>query len=550
MIEQGLKKPQIIMRNKYGWKLYEYSSIKVWLFGHVNNYSTNALLEKISFLTSTSCANTSYLLSWAGGLSGNFSIVVEANSCVIAIVDKVCSNPIFIARCRGDIFISNYAYKLKKKCTIDDDNIDLSAGLEVYMSGFTIGGKTLYKNIERLEGGECLICFKNSIERYFYYTYSPWKTKDIGIKQFKNDLTNVFITMLKSLKNDAGERQIVIPLSAGNDSRLIASGLKELCVKNVVCFSYGRKGNFESIASKDIADRLGYKWIYIPVSLKGKRKFFKSDIYRKYVKDFDSFSSIPNTQEIYEIYLLKLNSLINDDAIIVNGNSGDFISGGHVIEQSNIKHLSEGIDWRGFLDKHYSLWGDSRNLLNDSYIIQELEKLLLLRNISIYSINLNKYNYAILECIECICRQSRIVINQQRTYEYFGYDWRLPLWSEDMLNFWESVPYKYKINQNLYIETLKELDFGGVWNDIKVNDKKIYPLSLRWLRMSFKVLIFPLGKKNWHRFEKKYFEYFLHPTYALSVVPYFKLLFNLNGYRNTSSWLSRKMLSTIDYFKK
>ena len=40
---------------------------------------------------------------------------------------------------------------------------------------------------------------------------------------------------------EIGDRQIIIPLSAGNDSRLVASILKYLGAKNVKCYSYGTK---------------------------------------------------------------------------------------------------------------------------------------------------------------------------------------------------------------------------------------------------------------------------------------------------------------------
>jgi len=151
-----------------------------------------------------------------------------------------------------------------------------------------------------------------------------------------------------------------------------------------------------------------------------------------------------------------------------------------------------------------------------------------------------------MEYFEYIGRQSRIVMGQQRTYEYFGYEWRLPLWSNDMLYFWEGVPYKYKVDQRLYVETLCDNNWGNVWLDIKVNDKVINPLILRWLRILLKTLFIPLGKSSWHRFEKNVLEYFMHPSYALSPVSYFRILSDFRGYRNIASWLSDKMLESVN----
>ena len=150
-----------------------------------------------------------------------------------------------------------------------------------------------------------------------------------------------------------------------------------------------------------------------------------------------------------------------------------------------------------------------------------------------------------MEHAEFVGRQSKYIMGQQRTYEYFGYEWRMPLWSDEMLNFWESVPYKYKIDQYLYLETLYKNNWGGVWLDIKVNNKIIYPVSLRWLRTLLKILFIPLGRSRWHRFEKNVLEYFLHTTYAITVAPYLSVLFDRRGYRGANSWLAHQMIQSI-----
>jgi asparagine synthase (glutamine-hydrolysing) len=245
-------------------------------------------------------------------------------------------------------------------------------------------------------------------------------------------------------------------------------------------------------------------------------------------------------QEIYEIFLLKKSGLVDDNSIIVNGSCGDFISGGHVKAMSNSENFVKGVNnicWDKFLEKHYSLWGSLRGSLNDKSIISELNKLLLKR-IGDY----DKPHYSIMEYCEFIGRQSKIVMGQQRTYEYFGYDWRMPLWSNEMLSFWEGVPYKYKINQYLYFKTLNSNNWGGVWTNIKTNDKLIKPAYLRWLRALLKIMFIFAGKARWHRFEKNVLEYFLHPSYALTVVPYSAVLFDMKRHRGANSWLSRQMV--------
>jgi asparagine synthase (glutamine-hydrolysing) len=246
------------------------------------------------------------ILCWIKRLSGHFAIVVESNKWVVAVTDKICTHPIFVATYENNVSVSNHAPLLKEEYDFGESDLCLSAGLEIAMSGYTIGNKTLYSSINRLEGGECLLFNQGSLFREFYYTYSPWKVRYRTESQLKKELTNICINALTELKNNSNGRQILVPLSAGNDSRLIASGLREIEVKNVICFSYGRKDNFETPVSKEIARKLGYEWLYIPVNAKSKYNFFKSNIYHKYITEFESYGSVPNIQEIVIVVILFL----------------------------------------------------------------------------------------------------------------------------------------------------------------------------------------------------------------------------------------------------
>ena len=61
------------------------------------------------------------------------------------------------------------------------------------------------------------------------------------------------------------------------------------------------------------------------------------------------------------------------------------------------------------------------------------------------------------EHIEWRERQSKLVMRGQRLYDYLGLDWSLPLWDKEFVNFWATVPYKYKFNQNLMIDYVQQV---------------------------------------------------------------------------------------------
>ena len=527
---------KIIIREKFGWNLYEISSIKLWFSGYLTEGLTvRNLLDELILLSEN--PNMETLSKWVRNISGHFSIVVQFSndSCFLA-VDKICSIPIFDVANKNKYVVSNHAPFLKSFFDISDGDTELNSLLEISMSGFTIGDKTIYRKINRLMAGECI--FWDNGKRYssFYYTYLPSRIIKCGYDELKSQFAKVCLSTIKNLIDSVNGRQIVVPLSAGRDSRLIVSCLKELSYENVVCFSYGSLGNYEVSTSRKVSSELGYKWIYVQNTWREKRNFFKSRIYNLYVKEFESYASVPNIQDIYEVYSLKSRKVIDNDAVFVNGNSGDFISGGHVPKLLDLDEnflVKNNAVWGLFLEKHYSIWRKLRNNLNDKIIISGLNKIISKRYDS--NVKGGMLTYAIFESMECIGRQSRLVANQQRAYEFIGHEWRLPLWSEGFLDFWEKVDPKYKIDQKLYNDVLIDNNWGGVWKNINVNNNTIRSHSLRLTRLFLKILVAPFSKVLWHSIEKNIFAYWLHPTYGKSVVSYCSVLFDTRGQRNTNS---------------
>ena len=51
---------------------------------------------------------------------------------------------------------------------------------------------------------------------------------------------------------------------------------------------------------------------------------------------------------------------------------------------------------------------------------------------------------------------SRRFLDMNHSHEFFGYEWLLPCWNQELLDFWYSLPYPLRIHQNLYEEWLME----------------------------------------------------------------------------------------------
>jgi len=328
------------------------------------------------------------------------------------------------------------------------------------------------------------------------------------------------------------------------DSRLIVSGLSYLGYKDLIIFSYGHKGNFESVASQNIANKLGYQWEFVELTHKMSHEEYFSESHKEYLDFADTGSSIQIEHEFIAVKVLKEKGIIAKDAVVVNGNSGDYITGNHipfVFEKSvGINNSMERMDivLRELINKHYSLWG----VLKTEENIERVENIL--RNEIEMVGGLpedSKMDFGVYEFSEWNNRQSRHVTSLQRIYEYHELEWRLPLWDNDYLDFWEKIPLELKLRRSLLKEMLEKEDWGGVWKDWKT---EIYttPTSIYYLRLFVKIFFVLFGKEAWHKFDKRVFRYPTEILCKMGVVPYSKVVFDKKGYRNVISYLAEMYL--------
>jgi len=533
-------KIEVYARKWSGWSQHSDKGYTICFNGYVLNGSVKEFINDGLMLLESDRATEREFDQWLRGTQGHFSFVVVNGDKLICGVDHVKSIPLFYSLSKSEIKVSNYAPDINNSIGINKYN--RQAALEISMSGYTIGSKTLHPEISQLSAGELLIARDGKVEVRRYYRYSPWKVLKRDKSKLKQELTDVSRQVLEDMVENAGERQFVVPLSAGNDSRFVASGLKELGVKDVFCFSYGIINNFEVKTAKQVAAHLEYPWCYVPLSIATQKKAFAESEFEDFWKFTDTLSNHPVLIDYSAVKSLKESGKISEDAIFVNGNSGDFITGGHLLpSSSNGNSFSVDQLVKSIISKHFSLWGCLKTKDNISKIEDELVRSIryLMEECDLSLSHLTEVG----ESIEWDGRQSKIVTTTQRSYEFHGYEWRLPMWDPIYMNFWEGVEKKYKLNQSLYIETLIENNWGGVWKGITVNDYQIASDKLKLVRNITKLFFVLLGKDAWHRFDKRVFSYFYDETAATAIVPYRNAVLDWCGARNRNSWIVKRYLN-------
>jgi asparagine synthase (glutamine-hydrolysing) len=473
------------------------------------------------------------------GLDGHFALIVQAGSGRYAAVDRVRSIPLFWCEANGEVAISHHAPDLagKHNLPLDEDQVAIFA-----MAGFTMTGKTLYRGLYELKPGEWIESVGGKIRRGRYYQYRPWRTRQASAMQWRKELADTTLAVFEKMVRGIVGRPILVPLSGGLDSRVVASALKHLNVRNVKCFAYGLPGNFEAMASKAIAEKLGFEWIFVPHSPGQQARTFAGD--RDYREATDSLCAVPFHQDLHAMRTLLANGYAPRNAVVVNGQSGDFISGNHVpAALFSPGQGSEQDRWQRIFDalvaKHYSLWDCLKTPANLLRVERELAGDFAEDGVVLGT---PERDYAIYEYSEYQNRQAKYVINGQRIYDFLGVDWRLPLWDRDFVDFWEGVPIEHKRRQALYRETLMAENWGGVW-DRASWPRNISPHWMRPLRFALRAAHLPLGRERWHKFERRYLSYWMDIVANYAVVSYGRVARDRRGHRNAISWHVERYLA-------
>ena len=265
------------------------------------------------------------------GLDGFFALVVERSGWVMAAADRVGSMPLIWSNRNGRVIVTQNGPALEKALALGPVDVNSVAALSIAMSGYTIGSDTLYQGVQRLNPGQYLWITDQAAEVGTYHQWQPWKPSDAAPEDLAEPLSALHEQLIEKLMASAGGRPILVPLSAGLDSRMILSGLIAAGYPHVRAFTYGQSGNREATVSKHIATRLGVDWTFVPYSRRAQRQTMLSGRHRAYEDYADNLTGVHFPQDYLALTTMIEAHGSGPDTIVVNGQTGDFITGNHVL---------------------------------------------------------------------------------------------------------------------------------------------------------------------------------------------------------------------------
>jgi asparagine synthase (glutamine-hydrolysing) len=368
--------------------------------------------------------------------NGSFQGIYRTGDRLLATVDRVRSMPIFYASVGDTLIVSDDAYWVAEEA--GDQQFDRISLDEFRAAGYVTGGATLSRHVRQIQAGEIL---DTAIDRqghpavtvsdYYKYTHHDdvVETDDDFEGRLGEVIDRVGGRLVESL---AGETALV-PLSGGLDSRLVALILRAQQYDDVICFSYGRPENAESQTSRSVAKHLGYRWVFAPYDNEMWRRLMHSPERLTLDRYADNLASLPHLQDWPAVRMLRQAKKLPDRGIFVPGHTGDFLSGQ---QMAGIEHLVTRGDRetlaRAIRLAHYPDGVPRRSRPSiEAKILAEVGGVVDGTRRSVLAA-VDTWNWRE--------RQAKYIVNSVRSYEFIGHGWRLPLWDNELMDFWERVP--------------------------------------------------------------------------------------------------------------
>ena len=475
--------------NNKGFRWYKKNNIfvKGYFFDKENSFYEKENLIKHFW----EVKNSNDFIEKLNKINGIYSVIIRKNKEIYIASDKTRMFTLFYYINKKNFIITDNIASILKKKKLKISKINAE---EFKATAHTVGKDTLFENVFQLQSSQYIVFKDNrAVKENFFFDYSIKKINDLPFeKLFRKAIIqfeNTFKRFIKSLKN----RQVALPLSGGYDSRLIAVMLKKINYKNVLCFTYGRKNNFEIENSQKTAKILNYKWVFIEYNKKIIGKYIEDDEFKSYANFAGKFCSMPFLQEYFAVKYLNDNKIVDDNAVFVPGHSGDFIGGSQLI-----KTVDKNIKLKNIVsiiyDKKFTLHKLEKN--TERQIKQKIKK-----QLELFENNdFDKYNYSIFENYDLKEKIAKFIFNSSSVYNFFGYEHRFPFWDDELVYFFGTLPFELKKNKLLYDMVLKKTYFK-IYN---INfENEIQPTFFDFFKYKIKTRI---KKYMPYRFTKKEME--------------------------------------------
>jgi len=422
-------------------------------------------------------------------LNGQFSVVVNTGKEIWLHTGHSWIYPLFY-RSEGTVFrVSD-----EPECLpVESEEWQTPPETAAYfkMFGVTPASFTLERSIKVVRPGETICVNFTSNEMTSIKQDMPRETSN---RLTPAELAAVLMENFARYTGLLENRQVLLPLTRGYDSRLLACLLKESGHKNVLCATWGREGNPETETARKIAEILGFRHIFVPYTSEVIKDFPADIDFQRYAAYAGHFTSMPFLQDYFAIKYLKEQNIIGQETIVMPGHPGDFLRGSHLYPSLNNDLPGQVAD-------------TITEAFGTSLPATASQKREVVNTVLTQVFNQNEDNRRNFELWDFEERQCKFIGNSSQVYHFFGISCLVPLFDKKLLNRMLSLPFHQRLYASLYNQTLESEIFPrhGAGFDLKSKERGwINPSPLKkWLISNAphaaKKWYYPLADHNFYR---------------------------------------------------
>lgn len=381
-------------------------------------------------------------------VDGVFSVVVARENTVWAAVDRARSMPLYYAV--DGSALSDDSKCLRQHLQIEKDHTDDLRMAELMTAGAVSDRYTVYPQIHQITIGSAARWQDGKVQTATYYNHmapTVAYSRDEAMAMLRRTAEDAIDRILKAV----GDRPIVLSLSGGYDSRFLACMLKERGAQNVYCYTYGVQTSFEVKQSKKVAEALGYAWTCVTYTEEDIVGQLDEDgqayIDACYQHDFGTY-----LQNYHAVKRLHEAGWFPADAVFMTGLCHDMPSGAYqtVPEEVPYPLTPDGVA-QYTMDRRFVRYQLKKGAA-EVYLAD------LRRQIDGIGREINSFQdfTQVADVLNTGFDHSRRFLGMNHSHEFFGYEWMLPCWNQQLLDFWYSLPYTLRVHQNLYEQWLLE----------------------------------------------------------------------------------------------
>lgn len=392
------------------------------------------------------CESVNQVVACLQPLRGEFSVIIQKNNLQCIAVTHHRLYPLYYRKIGGRWHVSDRASCLFQA----GDELDNATSKQYFYTGAPFAGHTLVKGLAQCKPACVTQLHDNqAISTPFYTFFTPAITDNSSLslaQQFEQVLRLIF----GRVKQYVGDRQVVVPLSGGYDSRLIVAYLHQMGVKNLLCYTVGTNDESEQGIAHQVASKLGVPLYHVdyrnPVY---RMQQFGSELFMRFVDDMGNAGNFMWLFEYNAILWLRQQGVLQPDAVFIPGHVGDFFAGSH-LQKLGIRQTDSVNDLQQKLLLHAFEYGKP---YFDKAFCADLKRALCKLGGGVDAASVVALRFILQN------RLAHQILNSARVYPLLGYEVLLPLCDVDFIQFFMRLPYAEWSNVSFYQQYLMQYVF-------------------------------------------------------------------------------------------